>query len=313
MFRLLKIDLIILEFLKYGKLEKQVTENYMSCLVIYKQLHSRIINLNLEGIKVHKQDQQIVLTLQDLKYGKINLKIYEDKQLIILQQKKQKPQQRPKNKKLIQQSYNKFNLFTKQCVNACCYDFTDIDKLFMISEINKKKNLFVGPGSIWISNICAMIFLIARCPANSDFPLKETQILERIKLIKHISRSSFSKILNKLKLAGLESCRITYEIILLSSKDKLLKIYNKESIDISGTIEKAICLSKTEKIRKIMLGRNPYSVSAGLIYYCHTGHKLSKIQLSTIFNISPVTLLKVIRLLESEFPIHPTSDHNVYK
>ena len=303
MINITKYDDLIISFLERGATNSFVTNTFGTSLdVFYKGIHRRIRKVGITGLKVSQSNQSVILELTDPSTRDTTLQKYKN----IIAQKQQSQEHIKQLKKLYNQKnqlhsnrmIKKHNEEIVSVVNQCCYDFSDSDKSFMKSEIIKKsKEIPNIVGSSYITHIGAMIFLMAKCPANSNFPLKETVVLERLTKIQHTSVSSFRDAIVRLKQAGMETCRVTYEIAILSRKNELTNMYQIMSLDISDTIEKAIQLSKTEPIRRSMMGRHPYAVAAGLIYACQPAHGLRQHEIVKIFEITEVSLRNVTRLL----------------
>ena len=149
--------------------------------------------------------------------------------------------------------------------------------------------------------VAAYIYLTSRCPANSDKPLTENELINKTQL----HPPYFRKCRNVLRKLGATTCKVTVETILKNP------VYQKELEALGLDYPKSVftdiiteALKRNEENRLKLIGRNPFSIAAGLIYYEANhgrGLPITQVELSRIFNVTETTIRSVSLYVERNF------------
>jgi hypothetical protein len=163
-------------------------------------------------------------------------------------------------------------------VDVLCEDFSpaDIDYIKKsIVELYTQKaftEVLVG--------VASAIYLMSKCPANTDVPLSISEITKRVNTIAPRPRSSISLTISKLS-TKIKTCRITPEMLIVANRRELLNIVSE------NTISNAIILSKNSDFKREFIGRNPYVLSASLIIIeLLSPSKQTLLEICKLFNVS---------------------------
>lgn len=160
-------------------------------------------------------------------------------------------------------------------VDQICLEFSDNDREIIKIEIYKKIHNIDFIGRSWNDIIVSSIYLMSKCPANADYPLSITTISSRYSSVNNWA--NWKRSVSFLRETGVfpPVCLITVEQILISRIDELRDIIVKKNqsdmdrnkIDefIDKIVDKAIEISRKKSFRLLMIGRSPYTVTAGLL------------------------------------------------
>lgn len=268
-------DDIILNFLENKEKIRILVEIEAHCTTIYLVLKRRITFINLKSVSVGiKNNECYLLSINEWEREKDYEKFKDFTSNI----------QYLDNAEL---SENELGDKIQFYVNKICIDFTEQDKKHLINEIKKTKIRLLFYGFTHETLIVAHIFLLAKCPANSDKPLNIREIYRRLRKINpDINISILNSAVYRLRDVGVENCKITPENTINSFKDKLIEFYNKLGLDGLEIINKAIEKSRDPIIKRKTIGRNPYVLGASLIRIVQPKNGIYQREIAEIFGVS---------------------------
>lgn len=310
----------------------------------------RVKLIGLEGIEVHIRGDIVEISLQP-QYRASNLQKYTDwkaKRESILQATQERiVKKRKENTKAIRDEHRIMSIseITDEMVDLICFDFAESDKTFLKKEITNKLLKSAVKGRSYSSQVVALIYLLSKCPANAEKPLQFREIFNRYsKYDNHESIVALYDAIKYEKENGMQTCRLTPDMIIMSKKDELLKLTDSPSVpkpDIerikdrfgafstannvpiekiaeiitingsipvkSGTITEQAMLSlidiaidfvKSEKVKKELMGKNPYIVAASAIYRFHNGYSvMTQEMIGAIFGCTSVSIRNTVKRL----------------
>lgn len=189
-------------------------------------------------------------------------------------------------------------------VNCVCYDFTKLDQAFLTSEIiDKIENISVNmKGRSYTLMTSAFIYLLSKCPANSDKPLQYREVYRRyLATGEGLSEAAFFDAISILRNAGVETCRITPQMIINSHKDDLIAMggqFGISQIDMGGMIDLAIAVVNDPKLKWDLAGRNPFALAAAAVYMSRGELPVTQDMISGVFNITEVSIRNITRRIK---------------
>jgi transcription initiation factor TFIIIB Brf1 subunit/transcription initiation factor TFIIB len=303
-------DKAILDFLNGTAMMDKVPSSNSETMA--KALSRRIKIHKLEGLKARLLEGTCYLQVDDPSFKTKNLEIYhqveearkkmkEDTKLRIKEYLR--THKRPPSSRRIDHMSDSIS----DTVDKVCYDFSETDKEFLKSEITKKLTTIKTKGRSYHIQTAAMVYLLSKCPANSEKPLQFKEVFSRYCSVDgHAGITAFYDAISFVKENGVQSCRITCEMVINSKKDALMKFAENSKIpqtDMEGVIANAIDLSRKNKLA--MQGKNPFVVSATDIYYSRGKcNAITQRMLSEIFHVTEVSIRNTInRYVELGIPM----------
>lgn len=178
-------------------------------------------------------------------------------------------------------------------VDKICYDFPDADKEFLKREISEKLPIIATRRRSIVLQITTLVYLLSKCPSNSDRPLSLKEIYLRYAMVeKPIQISTFFNAIKDAKSKGIQSCRLTPEIIITSKKGNLANFLNISEEEINEIIDRAVKIVKHEEVRKKLSGRNPYVTAATAVYLSCEGYRIiAQADVGYIFGVTTSSIL----------------------
>jgi len=189
-------------------------------------------------------------------------------------------------------------------------DFSESDRDFLKDEINSTlRELSISRSRL--SFIPSSVYLLAKCPANTDAPLSLADIDERvhewIDLARHESGDpvsdkvlfrSWKSTLTYLKREGIfQECRVTPQIIIYGYWDALMTRWKEFhrftdlysiSYDLDEIMDLVDRILEGEDMRLNLVGKNPYVTAAAVCYIIGflKEYNFTQMFLAMFFNIT---------------------------
>jgi transcription initiation factor TFIIIB Brf1 subunit/transcription initiation factor TFIIB len=278
-----------------------------------KTLHRRTAVNKIPGIKIHFINGKCIIELEDGmrqtildRYDELRatrermLTETRDRQKARLPKYSQKSRERKRIRHVTDNISN--------VVDIICYDFSESDKMFLKHEIGEKIGLANFRGRAYHVTIAALIYLLSKCPANSETPLQFKDVYTRYsKVDGHDQIRCLYDAVKDAKEAGVQSCKITCEMVITSKKDALLKYAEEKKIpqdEIRDIMSKSIDFTKLEAVKREMIGKNPFVVSAASFYlHRNQNTNITQDDVGYIFNVTPVSIRNTMRRFETIIPL----------
>jgi len=193
----------------------------------------------------------------------------------------------------------------KSVINAVCYDFSESDKQFLYNEVCTRMPILHRTGHGFVEETAALIYLLSKCPANSDKPLKFSEVYKRYSTLPvHFPEDKLRVVISAMRVNGVKTCRINYDTVIQSHKNELYEKAETKGISrpiMTEAIDHAHRILKDPRIRVMCIGRNPYVVVAGVLYYC-TNKSFIQIDYANIFKITTPSIRYILYTLDIKFP-----------
>jgi hypothetical protein len=176
------------------------------------------------------------------------------------------------------------------------------DRAYLSKEIAEKlKDIDLRGRSLDVV-VAATLYLVGKCPSNSDKPLKYSEVFNRYKQAhpNGIRMRTFYDTILYLKECGISTCQITPEIILQTRKESVCTTCNLTPQEFEEISMVSNIIFKKPEVKKMLMGKDPYSFTAGIFYYLgktRYPNKVTQAQLALSFASTEVSIRSTVSRL----------------
>lgn len=186
-------------------------------------------------------------------------------------------------------------------LNHLLSDHTEKDREIIKKEIEQKLEVLSFHGRSYLPGA---VFLITKCPSFSDQPIPLHEINEKINSSSFTIHGDWRKKVSILSRSNLfKECPITPPIIAETYTQTIIdyaknlpgyrvKLTPEDDPDLAERIKNRVKELYTEKVRLATVGKNPYIVYAGLIYFIsiELGIALTQSAIAEALNVTTVSI-----------------------